>query len=637
MHSISEVRREPGSLECSANIAGVERDVWFRTDEPVMPRGDAIVPAAVLLAMTAGGTLELPGTVDARMLRGVEENQAVFTQWSRDWPFSEQLRHVEVRPSPAPDWSVPPGDRVGAFFCGGVDSFSTVLARPDVTDLIFIGGLDIPLGDAERLETVDAHLRAAAAELGRRFIRVDTNVRLLSEPLLAWEAFHGAALASVAVLLAGRFARIHITGHASYADLRPGGSHPVVDHRWAPAGLEIFHDGARLERDERVALLGGAPAAPRRRRSPARRRVSHAAQPIHRIRDVRRAPGCLEFSADIAGIQRGVWFRASEPVTPRGDAVLPASLLLAMSAGGTLELPGSVSPRMLRGAAEIQAVFAHWTRNRALAGRPLPLLPVVIDTRAEPDWSVPPGDRTALFFSGGVDSFAAVLDRPEITDLVFVGGLDVPLDDPERLAEVDAHLRGAAAELSKRYIRVDTNIRRLSDQVPLPWMAAYGAVLGSVAGVLAGLVKRIFIAGPVAYAGLYPTGSHPLIDHHWAPEGMEIVHELARFERTERIERVAGHPVVRRRLRVCWQNARTPQLNCGTCNKCLLTMAPLAAVGALERFETFPALDLDRLASVTSSPVARRFWADNLALAHAHRAPRPLIDALDSILARRAA
>jgi hypothetical protein len=267
VHGISDVRREPGSLECTARIAGIERGVWYRTDEPAMPRGDAIAPAAVLLAMTAGGMLDLPGTVDARMLRGIEENQAIFAHWSRDWPFTERpLRHVEVRSSPVPDWSVPPGDRVGAFFSGGVDSFSTALARPEVTDLIFVGGLDIPLGDPERLEAVDAHLRAAATELGRRFIRVDTNVRLLSEPLLSWEAFYGAALASVAALLAGRFARIHMTGYESYANLRPGGSHPLVDHLWAPAGLEIFHDGARLNRAERVALLAGDPVARRRLR-----------------------------------------------------------------------------------------------------------------------------------------------------------------------------------------------------------------------------------------------------------------------------------------------------------------------------------------------------------------------------------
>jgi hypothetical protein len=350
---------------------------------------------------------------------------------------------------------------------------------------------------------------------------------------------------------------------------------------------------------------------------------------MHRISDVRREPGSLECSASIAGIERGVWFRTDELVMPRGDAIVPAAVLFAMTMGGTLDLPGAVDSRMLRGVEEIQAVLVHWSQDWPNTERPLH--PVEVRPSPAPDWSVPPGDRVGAFFSGGVDSFSTVLARPEVTDLIFVGGLDIPLSDPERLATVDAHLRAAAAELGRRFIRVDTNVRLLADPL-LPWDVAYGAALASLATLLAGRFARIHMTGYESYANLLRGGSHPLIDHLWAPDGLEIFHDGARYNRAERVVLLAGDPVARRRLRVCWQNAEAG-LNCGVCHKCLCTMVPLAALGVLEEFETFPALDLDRLAALqVTDPHVAGFWHANLALAQAERAPQSLIGAIEQAM-----
>jgi hypothetical protein len=352
---------------------------------------------------------------------------------------------------------------------------------------------------------------------------------------------------------------------------------------------------------------------------------------MHRISEVRRELGALEWTAGIAGVERGMWLRSDEPVMPRGDAVLPASLLLAMTTGGTLELPGTIDPKMLRGTEEIQAVFAHWSQDWPFTDRPL--LPVEVRTGAGPDWSVPPGDRVGAFFSGGVDSFATVLARPEVTDLIFVAGLDIPLSDPDRLARVERHLRAAASELGRHFIRVDTNLRVLSEPL-LRWEVYYGAALATVATVLAGRFARIHMAGWENYANLRPGGSHPLVDHLWAPAGLELFHDGARYNRAERVALMAHHPVARRRLRVCWQNADGTDLNCGTCHKCLCTMVPLSALRVLDRFETFPPLDLDRLAAlrVTDPLATAGFWQGNLSLAEAQRAPKALIAAIEQVM-----
>lgn len=363
-----------------------------------------------------------------------------------------------------------------------------------------------------------------------------------------------------------------------------------------------------------------------RQEPPLRRGLSTPA--VHTIRNVRRGPGTLELDVRIGPVARSVWVLTSEPVVPRQDAGVPPAVLTAMRYGGTLEVPVTVSPRLLRGAGEIQAAMSAWSRTWALTGGPLREVEIAPAGLASED--VPSQRRVAAFFSGGVDSFATVLARPEITDLVFVAGFDVPLAQREKIAMVDAHLARAAADLGKRFIRVDTNLRRLTDEL-LDWRVVFGSGLAMVSMCLAEALGRVHISGFTGYDLLTPNGSHPAIDHHWAPEGLEIFHD-ARWDRAQRVARIAGDPVVRRSLRVCWQH--TEKLNCGICRKCLATMAPLDALGALEMVETFPALDLGRLAAVdVSDPTLDGFWHGNLALAREHGARKELIRALDAVTA----
>jgi hypothetical protein len=349
----------------------------------------------------------------------------------------------------------------------------------------------------------------------------------------------------------------------------------------------------------------------------------------HAIRDVRTGDGSLEFEAEIAGRSRGLWLHTAERVPPRPDAVVPATVLLAMVTGGTLRVPGTVSPRMLAGVEGIQAILAGWSRGWPLTDVPLRRVEVVADRRAEAPHV--PGRRVAAFFSGGVDSFATVLARPEVTDLIFVAGLDVPLSDPARLDRVEAHLREAAAELGRRLIRVDTNLRQLADPI-LNWQVYYGSALAAVAVMLSGAYRRIHLSGYDSYANVLPSGVHPLIDHLWAPDGLEIFHDGATMDRAERVARLAHDPVARRRLRVCWQNVGA-ELNCGVCHKCMVTMVPLAALGVLERFETFPGLDLDRLVAMDiADPLVGALWEANRDLATRERAPAELRSAIDAVL-----
>lgn len=68
-----------------------------------------------------------------------------------------------------------------------------------------------------------------------------------------------------------------------------------------------------------------------------------------------------------------------------------------------------------------------------------------------------------------------------------------------------------------------------------------------------------------------------------------LIPALARGERLTRFEKlplIAAEPLVRRRLRVCWEN-RAPSGNCSRCDKCVRTRLALLGCGELANFPVF--------------------------------------------------
>lgn len=315
----------------------------------------------------------------------------------------------------------------------------------------------------------------------------------------------------------------------------------------------------------------------------------------HEIANLRCAPGELSFTARIAGREQEVWMRTASPVTPTADAALAACLMPAMPTGGTLEMSEPVSPRMLRTQREFQAIQRAWSLDWEFDDPPLREVEVLAPTRvgAQPR----EGGRVAAFFSGGVDSWAAVLDNPEITDLVFVRGIDIlpRLAHQEGLAdEVEARLRDAAAALGLPLHVVETNLRDLSDPL-VRWEIYCACGVVAVALFLSPLFERVLIAGDTDYEAQPAIGPSRLVDQLWSTEHLEVVDEGGRRNREQRLQAIVDHPVVQRSLRVCWENPGGAY-NCGSCTKCVRTMISLEAIGALERIATFPSeLRLDLL------------------------------------------
>jgi hypothetical protein len=336
--------------------------------------------------------------------------------------------------------------------------------------------------------------------------------------------------------------------------------------------------------------------------------------PTHAIDDLTCSEGELSFHARIAGAEpRRVWYRTATAVIPTADAALATCLMPAMRSGGALRMSDPVSPRVLRNQREFQAIQRAWSFGWPFGEPPLEEVEVSAPTRAvEPRR---PSGRVAAFFSGGVDSWSTVIENPDVTDLIFVRGIDIlpRLPQHEGLAdEVEARLREAAAELGLPLHVVETNLRELSDPL-LSWETYTACALAALALFFEPLFDRVLIPGDTDHETQAPMGASRLVDQLWSTEGLEIVDDGGRLSREQRLQRIVGHPVVQRTLRVCWENPGGAY-NCGSCRKCMLTKISLEAIGAREQVTTFPrGLDLDLLADYEMSQMIQLvLWEDLL-------------------------
>jgi hypothetical protein len=81
----------------------------------------------------------------------------------------------------------------------------------------------------------------------------------------------------------------------------------------------------------------------------------------HEITNLRTAPGELSFDARIGERTTNVWMRTESPLTAGPEAALAATVMPAMTLGGRLRMSDPVSPRMLRGQREFQAIQRSWS------------------------------------------------------------------------------------------------------------------------------------------------------------------------------------------------------------------------------------------------------------------------------------
>jgi hypothetical protein len=288
-----------------------------------------------------------------------------------------------------------------------------------------------------------------------------------------------------------------------------------------------------------------------------------------------------------------------------------ALLLPAMKQGEDLIIRGRISEQLYKGMQAIMHQVLQW--DIGLKPIKIEADTLVADTH-EPQ-------RSASFFSGGVDSFYTYLKHKEdqveadrIDSFILVNGFDIDLRNAGLWERTRQSIEAIATADKIDLIQVVSNIKNLVDPV-LSWDYTHGGCLAAVGLFLRRAFRQIYIASSYTAAEQFPWGSNLATDGYWSTERTTFVHDGTEATRTSKvISQIARSPLALEHLRVCYLNEKETY-NCGRCEKCIRTMISLYAAGALDKSHTFAHhIDPEVVAALpgSASESDRIFRRDNL-------------------------
>ncbi|HJT79740.1 MAG TPA: hypothetical protein VJ719_00970 [Chthoniobacterales bacterium] len=292
-----------------------------------------------------------------------------------------------------------------------------------------------------------------------------------------------------------------------------------------------------------------------------------------------------------------VYFEAADEVADAigyfPEAFVSAALPPALWEGEKrLVVDGELCPEFLDNVAVVTKVFQNWFPEISQT------MPVESKRRTSAQTSP---RRSAFFFTGGVDSLAALranrlnfpLDHPaSVKDGIIVFNLEVI--DPQAFEYALTALKRIAEEARVTLVPVTTNLRILKEDWGFWWKAHMGPALAAIAHSLGRRVGSAIIASDYDVPNMRPHGSHLLVDPYFSSFDLKVRYDGTALSRFEKLRLLAEWPVGLDNLRVCNKQElyRPDRLNCGECEKCVRTMLGLIAVGALEKTSAFPQREL---------------------------------------------
>ncbi len=308
-----------------------------------------------------------------------------------------------------------------------------------------------------------------------------------------------------------------------------------------------------------------------------------------------------------------------------------ASALLPVAAGREVKLvmDAPIDPCWRRNAAGVLRVWSSWWGTPARLGRVLKAQKPQRErgSRREPATGV------GLCFSLGVDSFHSLLrSGREVDQLILAEGFDVPLGDRPRIEHAESALREVAESTGCRAIVIRTNLREHRTGRRIRWPRAHGGPLAALGHACSDEIGELLISSTKPYVANQPWGSHWETDPGWSSSRLRVSHVGAEHRRNDKLATIADEPLVRKHLRVCWEN-RSPAGNCGECEKCVRTMLILTVLGRVGDFPAFPK-DRPIAASIDSVPLIRPDSAPVYEAALAASADPELGEAVERLLAR---
>jgi hypothetical protein len=217
---------------------------------------DASPFAAALLipSMKQGEDLIIEGSISEQLYRGMHEVMSVVLSWDIG------LKPIKIKAKYLVKDTQTKNVHTASTFSGGVDSFYTYLKhRKDtkksdrIDTFILVKGFDVDLRNTELWQMTLKNIKAIAKKEGVELLTVETNVRLVMDPIMPRGDFtHGGCLAAVGLALRNGLHRLYIPATFSVEQQVPWGSHMDLDRHWSTEKLTFVHDGTEATRLDKI-------------------------------------------------------------------------------------------------------------------------------------------------------------------------------------------------------------------------------------------------------------------------------------------------------------------------------------------------------------------------------------------------
>ncbi|EGG95019.1 hypothetical protein IMCC1989_1964 [gamma proteobacterium IMCC1989] len=316
---------------------------------------------------------------------------------------------------------------------------------------------------------------------------------------------------------------------------------------------------------------------------------------------------CAEVSYDFPDDEkRGDLFYIDYPIGMKkylvdsGDPWLVLFLPICAVIGEALVINKPVDPVLLEECLEILEIWHAW----------MPNLNVVDILATNLSKSIASENKTASFFSGGVDSMHTLLrheDSPfaqraeKVDDLILINGIFLPkkpLEEGDESWLMKCHIDTFAEKLGKQAINVHTNVWETKFRYTHSLNHSHVCLLAASALGIGKRYSRVLIPSSLTYDKLVPESSNPLTDRMWSTSATKFVPDGSSFNRFQKISYLVNKNHDLSFLQVCSRDEGLK--NCSVCFKCIKTMLILDVLNYLKDCNLFrePELDLKKVESI---------------------------------------
>lgn len=236
---------------------GKTETVWFEVPTQFASKKfpiDAFIVTAYPMAVHLQERLKIEGSISAMLRRNLPKvNKKIGLIHP---PVQIESQEILERERTA--------GGTGQLFTLGIDSFFTLVSHTadqpkEPHSLIFVNGYDIQAVSRALLKQTNAEIQKTAEYFGCTALIVNTNLRSVSEPVVDWGKYHGAAIAAAGHLFSERIHSLFFNSSTIHREKIAWGTSKIADGLWSTEALSCVPFGTDTARVKKVQKVVESP------------------------------------------------------------------------------------------------------------------------------------------------------------------------------------------------------------------------------------------------------------------------------------------------------------------------------------------------------------------------------------------